>query len=132
MPIIAQTLDEPTLPVEQLAKASLTAIGQHHSPRSGLSAVNRSLTLPSIKLETGSLEVVRTAVGTGSRPMLSDDQPSHRDWQAFLDTNIRRELRPHAAVPEAADDWTFLPMTTLFTRIVRLADQRGTRAATSS
>jgi len=126
LPFIAERLDRSDLPSEQLAKAVLAAISQHHSPGSGLGAVVRSRPVPVTTTVPGADEALRAAVGVGTQVRLEDEQPSHWAWESFLIVNVRFDLRPGAG---SHDDWDWWPLAMVLVRVVRLADQQATGLA---
>lgn len=123
--MIAACVDRNGLPSEQLAKAALAAIAHHHSPGTGRAPVNRNRSVPVTTTAAGAKEVLRSVVEGGEQVRLLDEQPSHRNWEDFLITNIRFELKPGAD----NDDWNWWPMAMAIVRIVRLADQHATGLA---
>jgi CRISPR-associated endonuclease/helicase Cas3 len=126
LPFIAEYVDRSDLPAEQLAKAVLAAISQHHSPGTGLGAVNRNRPTPVTTTAPGAEEALRFAIGAGSQIRTQNEQPSHRDWEDFLMVNVRFELKPGAGT---GDDWNWWPLAMTLVRIVRLADQHATELA---
>ena len=126
LPFVAAYVDRSDLPSEQLAKAVLAAISQHHSPGTGLGAVNRNRPTPVTTTASGAEAALRSAVGAGSQVALDDEQPGHGVWESFLRVNVRFDLRPGA---RTADDWDWWPLAMTLVRIIRLADQHATELA---
>lgn len=128
LPIIAEIVDQTGVPVEHLAKSALAAVAHHHSPRAGMGKVDRSRPLPSFQFRPEAQDRIREFVANHFG--LQADQPAHADWDEFLKTNIALDLQPHGSAI-GSGDWHWWPLAMLCVRIVRLADQRGTRMGAS-
>jgi len=127
MPIVARQVDSAQLPAEQLSKATLSAIGRHHSPAAGVTETNRSRPLTATAPEPAAPNAIRSGLSLCDETItLQSEQPTHRDWDNFLATNIRFALQPGQTQQGGSDDWDWWPAAMLFVRIVRLADQLST------
>jgi hypothetical protein len=124
LPIIAEIADQSSAPVEDLAKCALAAVAHHHSPRTGRGKVDRNRPLPSFEFRPEAQNPIREFVENHFG--LQADRPSHADWDEFLKTNILLDLQTHGSAI-GSGDWGWWPLAMLCVRIVRLADQRGTR-----
>lgn len=126
LPLIAGFVDRDDLPFDQLVKAVLAAISQHHSPGAGLGAVSRNRPAPVTAAAPGAVPALCSVLGAGTQTRLEDELPSPSSWENFLITNVRFGLKPGAG---AEDDWAWWPLAMALVRIIRLADQHATELA---